>query len=126
MMANNLTTQSRSRKMSTYQKLREATFGRFRRADPSPSSNSRDSSALPIVLQQPMANEAPINDVPPSADATSNKNDRDSSKNVGKHNDNVGSTDLVNQKTLGESKLDSHQDENDYYCCGCWCCESGP
>ncbi|KAK1428246.1 hypothetical protein QVD17_17076 [Tagetes erecta] len=105
-MAKNQTTQNPSRRMSSYEKIRKATFGSFRRVDPSMSSEPRVSYTQPIALQRPMLDEVPIEYVPPLNPKTV-KNVRFSSKNVVKNDDFIGGKELVEQKTFGESRFDS-------------------
>ncbi|KAJ0946405.1 hypothetical protein HanRHA438_Chr01g0003621 [Helianthus annuus] len=88
-----------SSKRSTYEKIRKATFGRFRRVEPSKSSKA------PVSYTQPVSKEIPIEHVPP-LDAKSVKNVRFSS-----NDDNFsGGKSLVDQKTFGEAKFDSFID----------------
>ncbi|KAJ0620952.1 hypothetical protein HanIR_Chr01g0003171 [Helianthus annuus] len=81
------------------EKIRKATFGRFRRVDPSVSSKAR------VSYTQPVSREIPIEYVPPS-DVKFVKNVRFSSND----DDLSGGKSLVDQKTFGEAKFDSFID----------------
>ncbi|KAI3787804.1 hypothetical protein L2E82_00246 [Cichorium intybus] len=82
----------------------KATFGQFRRSDPSFSSKSRRSFTQPMALQQPfLGKEIPIEYVP-SPEVKSTKNVRLSGKHVEKDSSSTGGKVLADQKTFGEAK----------------------
>ncbi|KAI3787742.1 hypothetical protein L2E82_00122 [Cichorium intybus] len=104
-MARNQSSQTPSR--GSCDRIRKATFGRFRRSDPSFSSKSRLSFTQPMALQQPFSGkEIPIEYVPPP-EVKSVKNVRFSGKDVEKDSSSTGGKELADQKTFGEAKFDS-------------------
>lgn len=100
-MARNQSSQTPSR--GSCDRIRKATFGRFR---PSFSSKPRVSFTQPMALHQPFSGkEIPIEFVPPP-EVKSVKNVHFSGKNVEKHG-NGGKELGDHQKTFGEAKFDS-------------------
>ncbi|KAL8214931.1 hypothetical protein R6Q57_004380 [Mikania cordata] len=87
-------------------KIRKATFGRFRRIDNSMPSKARVTHTQPIALQQHVSIEIPIEYVPP-VDTKSVKNIRFSSQNATKNGGFANGKELVDQSTFGDSKFDS-------------------
>lgn len=107
-MAKNQSIQTPSR--SSCEKIRKATFGRFRRVDVSVSPKPRVSYTQPMALHQPiLPNEIPVEYGPPP-EVKSVKNVHFSSENTSKNNHGTGGKELVDQKTFGESRFDSFID----------------
>lgn len=104
-MAKNQSSQNPSR--SSCEKIRKATFGRFRRADPSSSSKSHVSYTQPTVFLNPiMSNEIPIEYVPPM-EAKSVKNVRFSANSTTYTDNKTSGNEMAHQNTFSESKFDS-------------------
>ncbi|KAI3668195.1 hypothetical protein L6452_43272 [Arctium lappa] len=107
-MAKNQSSQNPSR--TSCDKIRKATFGRFRYPNryPSLSSNARVSYTQPMALQQPVSGkEIPIEFVPPPKVKPVKNFVRFSSNDVKKNEDRTGGKDLADQPTFGEAKFDS-------------------